>query len=358
MTPGTDIEPRTPQQQLVEQIKSDRLQEQIVMALPENVPARRFTQAAITALVQSPDIVECDRESIFLALVQSAQAGLMPDGKEAALVKFGRKATFMPMIAGYRRIAAEHGWSLQTRVVYANDEYEFDAGSETVTHRKARLGTERGEPIGAYAIARHRDGRVMAEEMTLEDIAKVRSVSKASNSGPWKDWWNRMAEKSVGRLLFKRLPLGDDDRIVRVLEADDPVTQMYGPNGHTQIGTGDATLGPEHSGAGETNETDSSLRSSSSSPAPEPDPWDDEPLDEPTFQAPEPVDDLANEQATIQAASMLAAGSYVVTEGRKHPNKTIEEIWQTDPGYIRWMSGQSFEASTYAKAWLAGQEQS
>ena len=46
--------------------------------------------------------------------------------------------------------------------------------------------------------------------MSLEQIEKVRSVSRSKEKGPWVDWWDEMARKTVMRRLAKRLPMSTD----------------------------------------------------------------------------------------------------------------------------------------------------
>ena len=52
--------------------------------------------------------------------------------------------------------------------------------------------------------------------MSLGEIEKVRKVSRAANKGPWVDWWEEMARKTVLRRLSKRLPMSTDlDDLIR-----------------------------------------------------------------------------------------------------------------------------------------------
>jgi hypothetical protein len=46
--------------------------------------------------------------------------------------------------------------------------------------------------------------------MSLEEIEKVRKVSRAASNGPWVAWWGEMARKTVMRRLSKRLPMSTD----------------------------------------------------------------------------------------------------------------------------------------------------
>lgn len=232
---GGDIEQRTPSQEIVAGIRSDTFREQIAKALPEGVDIDRFERATVTALLANPDIAKGDRDSLFQAVIRSAQDGLVPDGREAALVMFGQKVTYMPMIGGYRKIAAEYGWLIRAHVVYANDEYEYELGlDEKLTHKPPRPGVERGDRIAAYAIGVHRDGRKVFWPMSADDIDACRKVSRTASRGPWVEWTDRMWEKTAGRRLFERLPLdpADRERIDRVLAAElalgEAANMLYG----------------------------------------------------------------------------------------------------------------------------------
>lgn len=219
----------TPEQAVVAQVRDPRFLEQVQAALPEGMPASRFVRATVTALLENPDLTGAQPRSLFQAVLRSAQDGLLPDGREAALVLFKQKgeaqprAQYLPMIGGYRKVAAEHGWALRTAVVYEADEFEYELGLEPrVVHKPPPVGTMRGEPVAAYAVGRHQGtGAVEFEVMTAADIAKVRRTSRAKDHGPWVEWPERMWEKTVGKRLFKKLPLADRERVRSMLDADE-----------------------------------------------------------------------------------------------------------------------------------------
>jgi recombination protein RecT len=151
----------------------------------------------------------------------------MIDGREAALILFGNEARLMPMFQGLRTIAAKHGCSLRAEVVYAEDTFGYNLGlTPSLKHVPAALGTDRGLPIGAYAVAKHKTFGVFVEVMSVDEIERVRQISRASSKGPWVDWWPEMARKSVGRRLFKSLPLVADEQIRSMLEADDATNDL------------------------------------------------------------------------------------------------------------------------------------
>lgn len=218
----TEIATRTPHQELVATVRGDAFKAEIANALPGGVNPDRFVRVTVTALNQAPELVACERRTLFAAVIKCAQDGLLPDGREAALVKFGDTATYMPMVGGLRKIAAKHGWSLAAYVVHANDEFDYELGVDpTIRHKPPKLGEERGDPVGAYAVATSA-GEKLLDVMSKAEIERIRLESKGKNSGPWSKHWGEMARKTVARRLFKQLPLGDlDDQDVSVVAQAD-----------------------------------------------------------------------------------------------------------------------------------------
>lgn len=186
---------------------------QFQAALPAHISVEKFTRVAMTAIQNNPDLAKSDRTSLFGAIVRLAQDGLLPDGRESAIVMFGNKAQAMPMIAGVLKKIRQSGdvAKVSAQVVYENDEFVWHLGfDEDVTHNPPPLDQPRGKPIGAYATAVLKDGSRLLEVMSLEEIEKVRAVSRASKNGPWVQWWGEMARKTVMRRLSKRLPMSTD----------------------------------------------------------------------------------------------------------------------------------------------------
>jgi recombination protein RecT len=230
---GQDVARRSPQQELVSRLRDPVAREQFAMVLPPSVTVEKFERIATTAILTNPDIAKLDHTSVLRAMVQAAADGLMPDGKEGAIVGRGGNAVWQPMIGGFRRQIAEFGWQLKTQAVYAADEFEWSDEPPSRLHRQARPDVDRGTIIGAYAVARHQDGREEQMFMRWAEIAKRRDV--AATKAVWDRWPAEMSEKTVGRALCKRLPLAEADRerLTRVYDATviDPaeaVRTIYG----------------------------------------------------------------------------------------------------------------------------------
>lgn len=186
---------------------------QFKAALPAHITVEKFTRVAMTAIQNNPDLANADRNSLFGSIVRLAQDGLLPDGREAAIVMFGNKAQAMPMIAGVLKKIRQSGEvaKVSAHVVHEKDHFVWKLGfDETVEHEPPALDQERGKAIGAYAIAVLKDGSQLLEVMSLEEIEKVRAVSRAKGNGPWVSWWGEMARKTVMRRLSKRLPMSTD----------------------------------------------------------------------------------------------------------------------------------------------------
>lgn len=184
---------------------------EIAQNLPSTIKPEKFRNVVITAANMTPDLLNADRRSLIGACVKCAADGLVPDGREAALVLFGGKVQYMPMLGGILKRARNSGEiaALTVQVVHANDTFVWRPSDPDapVTHEVPGLTEDRGDPIGAYAIARLKDGSVMAEVMSKAEIEKVRQVSRAKGSGPWTQWWDQMARKTVLRRLSKYLPM-------------------------------------------------------------------------------------------------------------------------------------------------------
>lgn len=207
------------------ELELQQYEPQLRSALPSHIPLDRFKRTFITAINTNPDLARLERRSLFTALVKCAQDGLLPDGREAALVAFGGKATYLPMVAGVIKRMRNSGdlAAISAHVVYTNDLFTFELGDEERIKHVPATG-DRGKPIGAYAIAKLKSGETQREFMSFEQIEAVRKVSRASGNGPWVTWWDQMARKSVVKRLAKYLPMSAD--LQDLIQRDDDAERL------------------------------------------------------------------------------------------------------------------------------------
>lgn len=207
---------------VIEQVRAqlEKMEPQFRAALPKHVDPARFVRVTMTALQMNPNLLQADRRTLFASAMRASQMGLLPDGREGAIVMFKDQAQFMPMVAGIMKLVRNSGeistWSVQA--VHENDEFECVFGDdERITHKRSK--GPRGPLIGAYSIVLMKDGERSREYMDLEEITAVRKRSRSGTSGPWVTDFAEMAKKTVVRRHSKRLPMSTD--LDEVLREDD-----------------------------------------------------------------------------------------------------------------------------------------
>lgn len=189
---------------------------ELAKMLPEHISVDRLERAANNALMRNPEIAHCDATSVYDSVMRCAQDGLIPDGREAAIVVFGgkggKKAQYMPMVDGLLKLMRQSKeiTSVISHAVYEGDEFEYaiDDGIARLNHKPDVFASCERVFKGVYAIAVLSSGEKVIEVMGKHDVDKVRAVSRSGNSqyGPWAQWYDRMAIKSVLRRLVRRLP--------------------------------------------------------------------------------------------------------------------------------------------------------
>lgn len=206
----------------------EQMQGQFAAALPAHIPVERFARVVMTAIQNQPALLDCSRRSLWNSAMKAAQDGLLPDGREGAIVKYGSDAQWMPMIAGLRKKVRNSGeiatWDAQ--VVHEKDKFKFQLGDDPFIHHEPCLDGEPGPVIAAYSIAVLKSGEKAREVMTVSQIEKVRSRSKASKNGPWVTDYEEMCRKTVARRHSKTLPMSTD--LDDLLRRDDDLYDMQG----------------------------------------------------------------------------------------------------------------------------------
>lgn len=231
------------------------------LVLPGHITPEKFQRVVATAALQNPQLLECNRQSLLLACMKLAQDGLLPDGREAALVPFKvwnkdtRQTTWqvqpMPMVYGLRKKILQSGdvLSIETGVVYLADlesgHFLYEVGMEPPIRYRPNLllpieDTTDDKIVAAYSIAKIKNeagGRPYwsVEVMRRAEIDKVRQASQTGATGkttregkaippkgPWVDWFGEMARKTVLRRHAKVLPMSGDilDTFERDIESE------------------------------------------------------------------------------------------------------------------------------------------
>lgn len=222
-----------PKQQLTVVDAVRKMEPEFRLALPAHIPSERFTRIAVSAINSNPDLLagDIDKRSLYAAVMKAAQDGLVIDGREAALVTFnsknGKQAQYMPMVAGIMKKMRNSGdiatisYGLVYQKEFDEKRFEYIKGDNECLRHEPILFGDKGNIIGVYAVVTLKDGSKVREFMDMQQIDKVRKVSRSATSehGPWKKWFEEMAAKSVLRKVSKLCPMSTD--IDRVFAHDD-----------------------------------------------------------------------------------------------------------------------------------------
>ncbi len=201
--------------------------------LPATVKPEQFVDSAKVAVLKKPSLLEASlRPSLLLAVKDAAMDGLLPDGKEGALVtrwdseSSGMAVVWQPMVWGVTKLGRETGAiaSIRAAIVYRGENFHIVSGDDDRIVHEVDIDIEdaayaalnggkddRGNALAnvdaflahvhaAYCIITGVDGRVTRRHMTRQRIISLRDASKAAR-GPWN---SRFADEMIlkGVILF------------------------------------------------------------------------------------------------------------------------------------------------------------
>lgn len=150
-------------------------------------------------------------DSLKAAILNVAAIGisLNPAKQHAYLVPRDNAVCLDISFQGLKKIATDSGaieWA-KVELVYDSDEFEWAGPTSSPLH-KADPFSDRGAIRGGYCIAKLPSGEYMTEVMSVEEINKIRDTSKAfkAGGGPWVNWYEEMAKKTILKRAFKQWP--------------------------------------------------------------------------------------------------------------------------------------------------------
>lgn len=220
------------------QTEINRYRPEFAKALPAHIPVEKFVRVAQTAVLNNPTLLTADRRQVMVELVKCASDGLIPDGREAAVVPTSRGPSYRPMVAGLLKLARNSGEiaSIHAEVVYRGEKFQPILGDDPrIEHERDLERADTGEWIAVYAVATLKNGEKSRRVMSRAQVLRIRDRSdawRAYKAGRIKDTpWNTdeeaMALKTVVRQLAKWLPRSTDKEtpFERALERDDDVIE-------------------------------------------------------------------------------------------------------------------------------------
>lgn len=151
---------------------------EFAVALPKHVGVDRFMRMALTCVRKTPALLDCDPPTVIAALMEAARLGLEPGTKQAAIVPFGKTATFIAQWQGLVELMYRSGQvgSVTAEFIHERDDWEYSIGDGgRFWHRPNLLASDRGAILLAYAFATLKDGsRSKVVFLTRQDAEEVR----------------------------------------------------------------------------------------------------------------------------------------------------------------------------------------
>jgi phage RecT family recombinase len=207
--------------------------DQLKMLLPDHVDTKVFIATCKTAALTKPDLLREDlRASLLTSIMKGAGMGLLPDGKQGALIARWdsdakkHQVAFQPMVDGIKKLGRETGAirNIRAVIVFHGEPFRIIQGDEDRIDHEVEIDIveeayaalnggrdNRGNPIAkpdeflgrvraAYCIITGIDGTITKRWMTKSRIVSLKESSKA-NFGPWN---SRFIDEMVlkGVILF------------------------------------------------------------------------------------------------------------------------------------------------------------
>jgi len=207
--PGTEVVKADPIAHMLESWKPE-LVKQFPLQLRANPDA--WMRMALTGMrnsKQAAALAACDRPSLYAALLEAGRFGLTPFTDEAAIVPYGKTATFIPMAQGFVKMFWNTGQVSGVVVDFVRKgemrgrDWELIRGSgRTNFWHKPLLVNEEGEPVRpgeplfAYFYLEFRDGSAspptIVTRFDAEDVMtqKSKAWQYAENTGKRDSLWH------------------------------------------------------------------------------------------------------------------------------------------------------------------------
>ena len=205
---------------------------QLKAVLPDHIDLGVFIETAKAAVLNKPELLRDDlRPSLLLAVSQAAGMGLLPNGKQGALLvrwdrESGERVVWQVMVWGLVKLGRETGAikNIRTVIVFRGEHVEVDEVANTIAHRRgpeelmiveeaygSMIGgkTDKGQQIYlpdqfldritmAYCIITAADGAQIMRWMTGARIKMVRNSSPAK----WGPWAGAFMDEMVAKTIM------------------------------------------------------------------------------------------------------------------------------------------------------------
>lgn len=183
-----------------------------VEALPKSFNKARFVQNCMTVIQEDSNLLKCDARSLVRTLLKGAFLGLDFFNKECYAIPYGNKVQFQTDYKGEVKLCKKYSINpikdIYAKIVREGDffEEEIREGQQYINFKP--LPFNNGKIIGAFAVCLFKDGSMIYDTMSTEEIENTRkNYSKMPNGQAWSKSTGEMYKKTVLRRLCKLIEL-------------------------------------------------------------------------------------------------------------------------------------------------------
>lgn len=212
-------------------------------ALPNDFNKARFLQNTIAVVKDNPSLQQYKQSELLTCSLQAAYLGLDFMNKEAWLVPYSGHVQFQIGYKGMVKFVKKYSirplFDIYAKAVRKGDEFEYGIEDNKPYVRYKPVPFNNSELVGVFAVAYFKDGGILYEVMSKEDVDKIRSRSRAGKSGPWVTDYEEMAKKTVLKRLSKGVETdfdnveqrsaweSDNDEFTRITGEDDEIHNPF-----------------------------------------------------------------------------------------------------------------------------------
>lgn len=171
----------------------------------KNIDPREFIVTTLNSIKRTPDLLNCERSTLFGSILMSAELGLPPNTPHqfAFILPYNRKykdetgkwqqtkeAQFQIGYQGWQEIMYRNPKiaHISTDVIHENEEFEEISGAQPTFIHKKKKPNERGKAIGVYAVA-YLKGSPHPKIVVLweEELDMYKKISQGAYKNEYKD---------------------------------------------------------------------------------------------------------------------------------------------------------------------------
>lgn len=188
---------------------------EVADALPKDFNITRCVQNAVALLNDNDQLKAYAKtygtQNIKLGILKAAYLGLDFMSKEAYLIPYGNQLNFMKDYRGDTKLVRKYSirpvLDIYAKLVREGDEFteKIVDGHPSIDFKP--LPFNGGKVVGAFAVCLFKDGGMIYDTMTLEELEQTRKASKMSQGATWKNYTGQMYLKTVLHRLCKHVQI-------------------------------------------------------------------------------------------------------------------------------------------------------